>query len=98
MLVFANGAVKSGSTWLLHIARELTGFGPPPERYANPKWTSQPVYFRSGTVGDWQNHFDAANAADMAALIKRSRHPLRRLALAGPRGVRRLCRPWRSLT
>ena len=254
MLIFANGAVKSGSTWLFHIARELTGFAPPPVRYANPKWTSQPVYsidqtrlaaflgdagvgaldvlaknhfgarsdrdrllahpqvrvlnirrdirdvvvsayhhgdagqpaagdfatfywqhgrrvaqnvldyqivwdvrsprylclsyetlladfagevgrvarflalaptpaelvrvrqatspatlnaryafsdfnrFRRGTAGDWQNHYDAAIAADMAALIERSRHPLHRLALVGPRGVRRLCRPWRSLT
>jgi hypothetical protein len=44
MLVFSNGAVKSGSTWLFQIAWELTGFGPPPARYANPKWQSQPVY------------------------------------------------------
>lgn len=251
MLVFANGAVKSGSTWLFHIARELTGFGPPPERYANPKWHSQPVYSidqtqlaaflrdpdiattnlltknhfgvwqdrdrllahshvrvlnirrdvrdvvvsacyhgklsqtrtddfptyywqrgrqlaqrvldyqiiwevrsprylciayetlvadfpgevsrvgrflglpitpeaierirqttslaalndryafsdfnrcRTGTVGDWQNHFDERIAADMETIIKRSRHPLHRLALTGPRGIRRLCRPWR---
>lgn len=253
MLIFANGAVKSGSTWLFHLARELTGFGPPPDRYANPKWHSQPVYsidqeqlaaflgdaavsatnlltknhfgakhdrdrllaqpqvrvlnirrdvrdvivsayyhgspnqtiavdfqtyywprgrqlaqrvldyqiiwdvrsprylcftyetlvenfpgevsrlghflgvpltpkeierirqatspatlneryafsdfnrFRAGRVGDWQHHFDDSSAADLAAIIKRSRQPLHRLALTGPRVIRRLCRPWRQL-
>ncbi len=253
MLVFANGAVKSGSTWLFHIVRELTGFGPPLARFANPKWTNQPVYsidqtrlaaflndaevraadrlaknhfggraerdrlladplvrvvnirreirdvlvsafyhdqtsqsplrdfadyywtegrrlaqrvldyqiiwavrspryccltyealltdfaaeinrlgkcleialspaeierirqstspaalnaqypfsdfnrFRRGQVGEWQSHFDAAMAADVAAISRRSRQPLHRLALTGPRVARRLCRPWRSL-
>ena len=253
MLILANGAVKSGSTWLFHIARELTGFAPPPARYANPKWTSTPVYsidqtllacfladeearaadclsknhfssryerdllladplvrvlnirrdvrdvlvsafyhgrtdqampgdfaayywtggrqlaqrvldyqiiwavrssgyccltyetlltdfacevarlgrflglkpdpaeierirqatspaalcarypfsdfnrFRRGQAGDWQNHFDDAMAADMALLIRRSRHPLHRLALGRPGWIRRLCRPWRNL-
>lgn len=44
MIIFANGAVKSGSTWLFQIVLELTGFGPPPASYANPAWTSRPVY------------------------------------------------------
>jgi len=251
MLIFANGAVKSGSTWLFHIARELTGFGPPAAHYANPKWTSMPVYsidqtklasfladpearavdclsknhfgnrndrnllladpsvrvlnirrdvrdvlvsafyhgrtdqalpgdfaayywtegrrlaqrvldyqiiwdvrslryccltyetlltdfagevsrlgrflelmpgpaeierihqatspavlcarypfsdfnrFRRGQARDWQNHFDQAMVADIAALIRRSRHPLHRLALGRSGWLRRLCRPWR---
>jgi len=251
MIILANGAVKSGSTWLFHIARELTRFGPPPACYANPKWQSQPVYsidqaklgpflgdgevqginilaknhfggrqerdlllshplvrvlnitrdirdvvtsayhhgrlvqnnlddfssyywrrgrivaqnvldyqiiwdlhserylcvsyekllenfsgevkriglflghsltvsdieriykatspavltasygfsdlnrFRSGTSGDWRNHFDKASEADLALLIQRSRHPLHRLALTGPSFLGRLCQPWR---
>jgi hypothetical protein len=44
MIVVANGAFKSGSTWLFHIARELTGYGPPPAQYAALNWTSHPVY------------------------------------------------------
>lgn len=251
MIILANGAVKSGSTWLFHIARELTHFGPPPARYANPKWQSQPVYsidqsklgtflrdgevvgcdmlaknhfggrqerdlllslpflrvlnitrdirdvvtsayhhgrlaqknlddftsyywrrgrivaqkvmdyqiiwdvhstrylcvsyeellanfsgeveriglflgqpptaadieriyqatspsaltanygfsdlnrYRSGTSGDWRNHFDKDCEADLALLIQRSRHPFHRLALTGPAFLRRLCKPWR---
>ncbi|MBP1464233.1 sulfotransferase domain-containing protein [Candidatus Chloroploca sp. M-50] len=44
MIIVANGAPKSGSTWLFHIARELTNFGPPPAEYASPKWISHPIY------------------------------------------------------
>lgn len=251
MLLFANGAIKSGSTWLFHLARELTSFGPPPAHYANPKWTSQPAYsidqtrlaeflsdaqigardvlsknhfgalherklllthpqvrvlnirrdvrdvvvsayshdgsdrppsddfptyywargrqvaqrvldyqiiwdvrspryccltyeglvadfaseagrlarflglaptstdlervrqatsptalsarypfgdfnrFRSGQAGEWWSHFDAVMTEDVAQIIRRSRHPLHRLALVGPARIRRVCRWWR---
>jgi hypothetical protein len=44
VIVVANGAQKSGSTWLFHIAREMTGYGPPPAQYAARNWTSRPVY------------------------------------------------------
>ena len=51
-------------------------------------------HFCTGTVGDWQNHFDEQITADLAAIIERSRHPMHRLALTGPRVIRRLCRSW----
>lgn len=38
MLIIANGAFKSGSTWLYNILRDLTGFSPPPPQYLNPAW------------------------------------------------------------
>lgn len=38
MLIIANGAFKSGSTWLYNILRDLTGFSPPPRHYLNPAW------------------------------------------------------------
>jgi hypothetical protein len=38
MLIVANGAYKSGSTWLYNIVAELTGFGAPPARYLDPEW------------------------------------------------------------
>lgn len=79
MFIFANGAVKSGSTWLFHIVRELTGFGPPPVHYANPKWTSHPVYsidptklasfLRDGEAATTnvlsKNHFNARQDRDL---------------------------------
>ncbi|WP_456426207.1 sulfotransferase domain-containing protein [Rhodocaloribacter sp.] len=38
MLVIANGAFKSGSTWLFNIVRSMTGFPGIPEAYQNPGW------------------------------------------------------------
>lgn len=38
MLIIANGAFKSGSTWLYNILRDLTGFTAPPREYLNPTW------------------------------------------------------------
>ncbi len=38
MLVIANGAFKSGSTWLFNIVRCMTGFPGIPEAYQNPGW------------------------------------------------------------
>lgn len=33
MLIIANGTMKSGSTWLFNIAREMTDYPPVPEQY-----------------------------------------------------------------
>jgi hypothetical protein len=44
MLIFANGAHKSGSTWLMHLSLELRPCEEPPEIYRNPKWTTPPYY------------------------------------------------------
>jgi Sulfotransferase domain len=38
MLLLANGAYKSGSTWLFRIVHELTGFSLPPKPYHRPGW------------------------------------------------------------
>lgn len=38
MLVVANGAFKSGSTWLFHVVRDMTGYGPVPTAYLNSDW------------------------------------------------------------
>lgn len=40
MLVIANGAPKSGSTWLRNIAQELRNFEPIPTEYLNPGWST----------------------------------------------------------
>src|SRR5687768_12681908 len=38
MLVIANGAYKSGSSWLYTIVRELVGGQRVPEAYQFPRW------------------------------------------------------------
>jgi len=38
MLVIANGAYKSGSTWLFRIVHAMTGHALPPDAYARPNW------------------------------------------------------------
>ncbi len=43
MLIVANGAFKSGSTWLYNILLELTGFPPPPAEYLNPEWRNPSI-------------------------------------------------------
>src|SRR5690606_36975030 len=43
MLIIANGAFKSGSTWLYNILLELTGFPPPPPEYLNPTWRNPSI-------------------------------------------------------
>jgi hypothetical protein len=44
MIIFANGAQKSGSTWLMHIALQLRPCEEPPAAYWNPRWKSSPHY------------------------------------------------------
>jgi hypothetical protein len=44
MIIFANGAQKSGSTWLMHIALQLRPCVEPPQEYWNPRWKSRPHY------------------------------------------------------
>jgi hypothetical protein len=43
MLVLANGAFKSGSTWLYYAAGRLTGFPPPPNEFRNPSWLNSNI-------------------------------------------------------
>lgn len=43
MLVLANGAFKSGSTWLYYAVGRLTGFPPPPEEFRNPSWLNSNI-------------------------------------------------------
>ena len=43
MLIVANGAFKSGSTWLYVILVELTGFPPPPKQYLNADWKNPSI-------------------------------------------------------
>ena len=43
MLVVSNGAFKSGSTWLFNIARCITQFPPPPDRFRNPDWVNPSI-------------------------------------------------------
>ncbi|MGQ0591190.1 MAG: sulfotransferase domain-containing protein [Gammaproteobacteria bacterium] len=43
MLVLANGAFKSGSTWLYYAVGRLTGFPPPPDEFRNPRWLNSSI-------------------------------------------------------
>jgi hypothetical protein len=43
MLVLANGAFKSGSTWLYYAVGRLTGFPPPPDDFRNPRWLNSNI-------------------------------------------------------
>ncbi|MGH8590541.1 MAG: sulfotransferase domain-containing protein [Gammaproteobacteria bacterium] len=43
MLVLANGAFKSGSTWLYVTVQRLTGFPPTPDEYRNPNWRNHSI-------------------------------------------------------
>jgi hypothetical protein len=43
MLIIANGAFKSGSTWLYNILKVMTGFPPPPDKYLNPDWVNPSI-------------------------------------------------------
>lgn len=43
MLVLANGAFKSGSTWLYCAVGRLTGFPPPPDEFRNPRWNTPSI-------------------------------------------------------
>ena len=43
MLVLANGAFKSGSTWLYVTIQRLTGFPPTPEEFRNPNWRNHSI-------------------------------------------------------
>jgi len=43
MLIVANGAFKSGSTWLYVLAREILPQFKPPSRYLNPIWPEPTV-------------------------------------------------------
>lgn len=43
MLVIANGAIKSGSTWLFQILSHMTDFPPPPKEYLNPTWANPSI-------------------------------------------------------
>jgi hypothetical protein len=44
MLIVANGAFKSGSTWLFNILREMTGSPPVPDEYLNPDWVNPSIH------------------------------------------------------
>ena len=44
MLVIANGAFKSGSTWLFNITRCLTQYPPPPSSFLNPDWVNPSIH------------------------------------------------------
>lgn len=44
MIIFDNGAFKSGSTWLMHLALQLRPCVEPPQQYWNPAWKSRPAY------------------------------------------------------
>ena len=43
MLILANGAFKSGSTWLYFAVGRLTGFPPPPDEFRNPRWLTPSI-------------------------------------------------------
>jgi len=43
MLVVANGAYKSGSTWLFRVMHDLTGFKLPPEKFHRAGWAGTGV-------------------------------------------------------
>lgn len=44
MLVLANGAFKSGSTWLYNILRCITSFPAPPEGFLNAEWVNPSIH------------------------------------------------------
>jgi len=80
MLIIANGAFKSGSTWLYNILRDVTGFTAPPPDYLNPDWKNPSLLPEKITLllsalrpSDGfivKNHFDKPE--QRAALLK---HP-----------------------
>ena len=43
MLIIANGAYKSGSTWLFYILRSVTGFPPVPKSFLNQRWLNPSI-------------------------------------------------------
>ncbi|MCX6033079.1 MAG: sulfotransferase domain-containing protein [Chloroflexi bacterium] len=51
MLIVANGAFKSGSTWLYAIAKEMIPWSVPPTLYMDPKWRAPTVL--PGKLGDY---------------------------------------------
>ena len=54
MLIVANGAFKSGSTWLFLITRELLPQSKPPTRYLNPR-VPEPIIKRR-LLADYLRH------------------------------------------
>lgn len=59
MLVIANGAFKSGSTWLFNIVRELAPFASPPDIYLNPHWIDPSI--APDKLRDFIEHGDYAH-------------------------------------
>lgn len=58
MLIIANGAFKSGSSWLYQALRHLTGFGSPPASYVNPAWRHPSI--APGQLAACLRHVDVA--------------------------------------
>lgn len=54
MLIVANGAFKSGSTWLYVLAREILPQCKPPSRYLNPRWPEPTII--PGRLADYLRH------------------------------------------
>lgn len=43
MLVICNGGMKSGSTWLMQMVRELGSWQDVPEVYLDPNWKNPSI-------------------------------------------------------
>lgn len=59
MLIISNGAYKSGSTWLLRILMDMTGYAPPPAEFDRPKWAGRGV--PPGRLRQFIDEVDYAN-------------------------------------
>lgn len=60
MLIIANGAYKSGSTWQFNILREITHFEPVPEAYQKANWNNPTL--NSTRFMEFVNGHDLHNA------------------------------------
>ena len=85
---FAQQVEAIAKTLSIHLTqdaiaaiRDKTSIGSLRNRYKDEKLYQDDKFFRKGVVGDWQNHFDGAIAADIEAIQRKGigRFDVRRL-------------------